>query len=196
MINAVKRISNKPPEEIETGTNTVTTIYEEIDRFLVALYKTALFPSQIYYIDRLLQSYSSNFYLQKAFAPVIDDNLFALDDTKYIQLLDVVKTTKTLHDTSNKFKDHLIQMLANIDTHRRKTKGVKVDIRPQGQGRVITVPNRAEIIRKIGSTPYVSPSVAPGAAPGGPTGAAGAAPGGPTGTAGTGGPAGTAGTPE
>lgn len=126
MIEAVKRISSRPPE-MESGPKKMTIIYDEIDRFLVSLNdkppNLELYPSQIYYIDKLLQSYNSRS-PKTLFNPIDSkskgNKLYAFDDDRFIKLKSKVTETVDLQDTSVKFKDHLRKMLADIEEHRNK----------------------------------------------------------------------------
>ena len=124
MIEAVKRISSRP--EMESGPKKMT-IYDEIDRFLVSLNdkppNLELYPSQIYYIDKLLQSYNSRS-PKTLFNPIDSkskgNKLYAFDDDRFIKLKSKVTETVDLQDTSLNFKDHLRKMLADIEEHRNK----------------------------------------------------------------------------
>lgn len=157
MIKAVKQISSKPPElEVESGPKKMTTIYDEIDRFLVSLNKTKLYGSQIYYIDRLLQYYNSTVGI---FKPTPKDKLHALDDDKFISLRDLVNTTKNLSDTTDMFKKQLIKMLADIDKYRKEVVSNVSDLRPAG--RFTTLPSMPKISFSPFSKPKVSTTVPP-----------------------------------
>ena len=127
MIEAVKRISSRPEMETESGPKKITTIYDEIDRFLVSLNDTPpnleFYPSQIYYIDNLLQFYNSKSptsLFSSVSAKSLGDKLYAFDNERFIKLRSKVKETCDLPDTSNKFKDQLRKMLADIEAHRNK----------------------------------------------------------------------------
>ena len=157
MIEAVKRISSKPPElEVESGPKKITTIYEEIDRFLVSLNKTELNGSQIYYIDRLLQYYNSRLELVE---PTPKDKLNALNDNKFTSLRDEVNNTKELLDTSDKFKKQLIKMLANIDKYRKQNVSKPSDL--YSPNRIITLRNPPKITLDPFKGPPTVPSIVP-----------------------------------
>jgi hypothetical protein len=157
MIEAVKRISSKPPElEVESGPKKMTTIYDEIDRFLVSLNKTELNGSQIYYIDRLLQYYNSRLGLVE---PTPKDKLNALNDAKFTSLRDEVNNTKELLDTSDKFKKQLIKMLANIDKYRKQNVSNPSNL--YSPNRIITLRNPPKITLAPFKGPPTGPSIGP-----------------------------------
>ena len=141
MINAVKRLSSKPSEELEDAGTDEITIDEEIDRFLVSLFnaKENILASQIYYIDQLLHEYNSTS-ITKGFKPVSSEKLLPFDDEKYMTLRRIVQETQDFPDTSNRFIENLIKMMGNIDLHRISKVTNKSVLRSKES--VITVPNK------------------------------------------------------